>query len=63
MTGNYPSCHYFENVCYALKIVNGNIDKLLPPSGNTKTIIIKKGEHFMIVDRANEISSIINNYI
>ncbi len=37
--------------------------ELLPPSGNTKTIIIKNGEHFMIVDRAIEVSSVINTYI
>ena len=43
--------------------INGDKDKLLPPRGNTKMIIIKKGEHFMIVDRANEVSCIINTYI
>ena len=40
----------------------GTNDKLLPPKGEN-TILIEKGEHFMIVDRAEEISSIINDRI
>jgi hypothetical protein len=43
-----------------LKIV-GTKDKLIPPRGATKMILIKDGEHLMIVDRAKEISDIINN--
>ncbi|GGZ31346.1 hypothetical protein GCM10007049_25560 [Echinicola pacifica] len=39
--------------------IGGSKDKLLPPKGNN-TIIIENGEHFMIVDRAKEISEIIN---
>ncbi|WP_109853411.1 alpha/beta hydrolase [Aquimarina sp. AU58] len=43
--------------------INGTKDKLIPPKGNTKMELIENGEHFMIVDRANEISKIINNEI
>ncbi|AIZ42677.1 alpha/beta hydrolase [Cellulophaga baltica] len=39
--------------------IGGTKDKLLPPKG-TNTILIENGEHFMIVDRAKEISHIIN---
>ena len=42
--------------------VSGTKDKLLPPKGN-HTILIEKGEHFMIVDRAKEVSDIINEKI
>ena len=42
--------------------IGGTKDKLLPPKGNN-TILIDKGEHFMIVDRANEISKILNEKI
>ncbi|MEL6833094.1 MAG: alpha/beta hydrolase [Bacteroidota bacterium] len=38
--------------------IGGTNDKLLPPQGNT--ILIENGAHFMIVDRAEEISQIIN---
>lgn len=42
--------------------IGGSKDKLLPPKG-ANTILIDKGEHFMIVDKAAEISEIINNSI
>lgn len=42
--------------------ISGTKDKLLPPKGSD-TILIEGGEHFMIVDRAEEISSIINHHI
>lgn len=42
--------------------IGGTKDKLLPPKGKN-TILIEKGEHFMIVDKANEISEIINREI
>ena len=41
-----------------IKICGMN-DKLLPPKGKN-SILIENGEHFMIVDRAKEISSILN---
>ncbi len=43
--------------------INGTSDKLIPPKGNTEMELVDKGEHFMIVDRANEISKIINDKI
>ena len=42
--------------------IGGSKDKLLPPKGKD-TILIKGGEHFMIVDRAQEISKIINEKV
>ena len=42
--------------------IGGTKDKLLPPKGDN-TILIEKGEHFMIVDKAKEISNIINERI
>jgi pimeloyl-ACP methyl ester carboxylesterase len=42
--------------------IGGSKDKLLAPKGKN-TIIVEGGEHFMIVDRADEISEIINEKI
>ncbi len=42
--------------------IGGAKDKLLPPKGGN-TILIEQGEHFMIVDKAEEISEIINRKI
>lgn len=43
--------------------INGTHDKLIPPKGNTKMKLIENGAHFMIVDRADEISNLINDHI
>jgi len=40
--------------------IHGTKDKLIPLKTSMKTIIIEDGAHFMIVDRADEISKIIN---
>lgn len=42
--------------------IGGSKDKLLPPKGEN-TILIAQGGHFMIVDKAEEISKIINEKI
>lgn len=42
--------------------IGGTKDKLLAPRGE-HTTLIEDGEHFMIVDRADEISAIINDRI
>lgn len=42
--------------------IGGTKDKLLPPKGKN-TILVEKGEHLMIVDRAGEISEIINEQL
>lgn len=42
--------------------ISGAKDKMLPPKGKN-TILIPEGEHFMIVDRAEEVSAIINENI
>lgn len=41
--------------------ISGTNDKLIPASSSENTFFIDKGGHFMIVDRAEEISEIINN--
>lgn len=41
--------------------ISGTKDKLIPPSSSENTFLIENGEHFMIVDKAVEISRIINN--
>lgn len=56
---NWKNTTQLKNV---LKI-NGTKDKLIPPKGNTKMELIDDGEHFMIVDRAKEVSEIINGEI
>lgn len=43
--------------------IHGTKDKLIPAPKDENTILIEGGEHFMIVDRANEISNIINREI
>ncbi len=40
--------------------ISGTKDKLIPPSKNNNSILIEDGQHFMIVDKADEISCIIN---
>lgn len=40
--------------------IGGTNDKLIPPKKGEYQRLINKGEHFMIVDRADEISQIIN---
>ena len=41
--------------------ISGEMDRLLPPHHSNE--IIKGGHHFMIVDKANEISQLLNNKI
>lgn len=43
--------------------ISGTKDKLIPPQKGSDVRLIKGGEHFMIVDRAKEISEIINEYL
>ena len=54
----------WENTAHITNIIklSGSEDKLLPPSKDENTILIKGGEHFMIVDKSDEISITINNY-
>lgn len=42
--------------------IGGTKDKLLPPKGQN-TILIENGEHLMIVDKAKQVSEIINEKI
>ena len=41
--------------------IHGTNDKLIPLKGDAK--IIENGGHFMIVDRAEEVSNYINEYV
>jgi hypothetical protein len=43
--------------------IGGENDKLIPSQNSLESITIKNGEHFMIVDKANEISELINSRI
>ena len=40
--------------------IGGTKDKLIPPINDNNTTFIKGGEHFMIVDKAHEVSVVIN---
>ena len=51
-----------QKIYNCLKI-NGNKDKLIPCKSNKNSVIVKNGEHFMIIDKSDEISNIINNWI
>ena len=51
-----------ERIANLIKI-HGTEDKLIPFNQDSGAIAIKNGEHFMIVDRAQEISNIIRNKI
>lgn len=53
---NWKNKERLEN---ALKI-SGTKDRLLPASGGENEVLIEGGAHFMIVDRADEISDLIN---
>ena len=50
-----------EKVVNKILKIGGTHDKLIPTKDD-KAVLIPKGEHFMIVDKATEISRIINNY-
>lgn len=54
---NWENVSRIENV---IKI-HGSKDRLIPVRGERKMEIIKDGGHFMIVDKADEISNIINS--
>ena len=41
--------------------IHGSNDRLIPLIGNAQ--MIEGGGHFMIVDRANEVSNLINEYL
>jgi hypothetical protein len=43
--------------------INGTKDKLIPPKNYENSVLIKGGGHFMIIDKANEVSKKINSQI
>ena len=40
--------------------ISGTHDKIIPASGGISEVLVREGAHFMIVDRAEEISDLIN---
>lgn len=40
--------------------ISGTDDRLIPPTKSQNTVLIEGGKHFMVVDRADEVSEIIN---
>lgn len=49
-----------EKITNPILKIGGTKDKLIPPKKDANHVLINKGQHFMIVDRADEISQIIN---
>lgn len=43
--------------------ITGKDDYLFPPIGNADVVLVKDGGHFMIVDKAKEVSTIILNWL
>jgi len=43
--------------------IHGTIDLLIPLVNNQKTIEIKNGAHFMIVDKAKEVSEVLKQFL
>jgi len=41
--------------------IGGSKDKLIPQTSTNGTLLIEKGQHFMIVDKADEVSRLINS--
>lgn len=41
--------------------ISGESDRVLPPKKDENTVIIRNGGHFMVADRAHEISELIKN--
>lgn len=56
---NWDNLDRIENVIR----IHGTKDKLIPCNGSDKVELINNGEHFMIVDKAEEVSEIINEKI
>lgn len=56
------SWKHIEKVAGIIK-VHGTKDKMIPYNSDDEVIAIKNGEHFMIVDRAKEISQILKRKI
>lgn len=52
-----------ETVPESIYHIHGTKDKVLPLKKSSDVVTIDKGTHFMIVDRAKEISSIINHRV
>ncbi len=43
--------------------LHGALDRLLPPSGLSQEVIVPHGHHLMVVDRAAEVSVVINKWL
>ena len=49
-----------DSVSNRLLKIHGTADKLIPSGKEKNQVLIEKGTHFMIVDRADEVSQVIN---
>jgi len=54
---------YYRQKNFSVIALTGSKDKLIPPSIDKEAIIIDGGEHFMIVDKGELISDLINQYM
>jgi hypothetical protein len=43
--------------------ISGQKDKLLPAAVGSQSIVVKDGAHLMIIDKAEEVSDLINEYV
>lgn len=43
--------------------IEGEKDKLLPPAKDRNSTVVKDGQHFMIMDKAEEVSVLVNNIV
>lgn len=57
---NQLACWQNDEVLEDCIIISGTKDKLMPYYKTDRTVLIENGGHFMIVDKAKEISEIIN---
>ena len=56
---------YWKNKTKLKQIIKiqGSKDRLLPPKVDQNTILIQDGGHFMIVDSAEQVSHVVNEYL
>lgn len=52
-----------EKLTHQLVKIGGAKDKLIPPKKDKNTQLIANGGHFMVVDRADEVSQLINDVL
>ena len=48
------------NNCFKLE---GENDKLIPPTGDKRSVVVENGQHFMVFDKAEEVTVLLNDVI